>query len=124
MLYFVGSLIVCKKQVLYVYTPIYESVGTLFSDAVQRTLFGLVCGQLTLIGYFIIRGCRYQTLLLLSHPVVTTYGMRYFKHHYADPSKLLSMERAREYDRVAEVNEEDPQTPRSGLLWSPRNGIE
>ena len=43
MLYFVGALIVYKKQVLYVYTPIYESGGTLFADAVQRTLFGLVC---------------------------------------------------------------------------------
>ena len=42
MLYFVGALIVYKKQVLYVYTPIYESGGNLFSDAVQRTLFGLV----------------------------------------------------------------------------------
>ena len=122
MLYFVGSLIVYKKQVLYVYTPLYESGGTLFSDAVQRTLFGLVCGQLTLLGYFIIRGCRYQTLLLIPLPLFTVYGMRYFKHHYADPSKLLSMERAREYDRVAECEDEVPASP--GLMGSPRNGIE
>ena len=126
MLYFVGSLIVYKKQVLYVYTPIYESGGALFSDAVQRTLFGLVCGQLTLIGYFLIRGCKYQTLLLLPLPLFTVYGMRYFKRHYADPSKLLSMERAREYDRVAD-DEDDPTSPRaagSRGLGSPRNGIE
>lgn len=129
MLYFIGSLIVYKKQVLYVYTPIYESGGNLFSDAVQRTLFGLVCGQLTLLGYFIIRGCRYQSLLLIPLPVFTLYGMQYFRIHYADPSKLLSLERAREYDRMAEYDEDlnpsnPPSASSSSLLGSPRNGIE
>ncbi|CAB9506338.1 CSC1-like protein ERD4 [Seminavis robusta] len=124
MLYFMGSLIVYKKQVLYVYTPIYESGGTLFSDAVQRTLFGLVCGQLTLIGYFLTRGIRYQALFLLPLPVCTVYGMQYFKQHYADPSMLLSMERAREYDRVSEYHDDDETPPRGGGLGSPRNGIE
>jgi len=129
MLYFLGSLIVYKKQVLYVYTPIYESGGALFSKAVQHTLFGLVCGQLTLIGYLITRGCRYQALVLLPLPLCTVYGMRYFKKHYAEPSKLLSMERAREYDRVADELD-DPSTPLGrgldigNLMGSPRNGIE
>jgi hypothetical protein len=48
--------------------------------------------------------------------------MRYFRIHYADPSKLLSMERAREYDRVSEYDD-DGVSPRQGL-GSPRNGIE
>lgn len=127
MLYFIGSLIVYKKQVLYVYTPIYESGGNLFSDAVQRTLFGLVCGQLTLLGYFIILGCKYQTIILIPLPAFTIYGMRYFRIHYADPSKLLSMERAREYDRVSEYDDDDDvinTSSQSGLLSSPRNGID
>lgn len=128
MLYFAGSLIVYKKQVLYVYTPIYESGGTLFSVAVQRTLFGLVCGQLTLIGYFLIRGCRLQALFLLPLPVVTVFGMRYFRQHYADPSLLLSMERAREYDRVAEFYDYDEPSldDRAGLVLTPSspNGLE
>jgi Calcium-dependent channel, 7TM region, putative phosphate len=128
MLYFVGSLIVYKKQVLYVYTPLYESGGSLFSDAVQRTLFGLVCGQLTLLGYFLVRGCRYQTILLIPLPVFTVYGMQYFRNHYADPSKLLSMERAREYDRISELDDEGASgSVSSGLLGSPgspKNGLE
>ena len=132
MLYFVGSLIVYKKQVLYVYTPLYESGGNLFSDAVQRTLFGLVCGQLTLLGYFLVRGCRYQTIVLIPLPVFTIYGMRYFRMHYADPSKMLSLERAREYDRMSEYDDDQQggSGSSSGLMGSPslpgspRNGLE
>ena len=52
--------------------------------------------------------------------------MQTFKKHYADPSKVLSLERAREYDRVADA-EDDPNTPRpaGGMgLDSPRNGFD
>lgn len=52
--------------------------------------------------------------------------MRTFKQHYADPSKVLSLERAREYDRVADA-EDDPTTPSAsgGMgLDSPRNGFD
>jgi Calcium-dependent channel, 7TM region, putative phosphate len=51
---------VYKKQILYVYAPIYESGGTFFPDACDRTLFGLMCGQLTLIGYTTIRQSYYE----------------------------------------------------------------
>jgi calcium permeable stress-gated cation channel len=50
MLYFGFSLIVYKKQILYVYQPVYESGGAMFPGALQKTLFGLTCGQLTFIG--------------------------------------------------------------------------
>jgi hypothetical protein len=49
--------------------------------------------------------------------------MRYFRIHYADPSKLLSLERAREYDRVSEYDDDNGASPRQGF-GSPRNGIE
>ena len=83
LLYFMGSLVVYKKQVLYVYQPVYESGGTMFPSALQRTLFGLVCGQMTLIGYQITRGCYYQPIFLLPLPVGTIMGMGYFRRHYA-----------------------------------------
>jgi hypothetical protein len=83
MLYFVGSLIVYKKQVLYVYQPVYESGGAMFPSALQRTLFGLVCGQMTLIGYLISAGCYYQPIFSLPLPVATIWGMGYFRRHYA-----------------------------------------
>jgi hypothetical protein len=99
--YFVGALIVYKKQILYVYTPVYESGGAMFPVAVQRTLFGLVCGQMTLLGYIIIRGCYYQPIFLLPLPLVTIWTMNYFEKTYAEPSTRLSLERAREYDRLS-----------------------
>lgn len=59
-IYFFLALMVYKKQVLYVYTPIYESGGTFFPAACDRTLVGLLCGQLTFLGYIVIRKCYYQ----------------------------------------------------------------
>lgn len=54
--------------------------------------------------------------------------MNYFRHHYAEPSLLLSMERAREYDRVSEFNdfEEQPEGDRARLVGIPSspNGME
>ncbi|CAJ1948545.1 unnamed protein product [Cylindrotheca closterium] len=102
-LFFAGSLVVYKKQVLYVYQPVYESGGAFFPAALQRSLFGLVCGQLTLIGYFLTRGFRNSALFLLPLPLFTIWGMRYCDNHFADPSKRLSLERAREYDRVSDM---------------------
>jgi hypothetical protein len=58
--YFIGALMVYKKQVLYVYSPSYESGGSLFPLVCDRTIVGLICGQLTFIGYSIIRGGHYQ----------------------------------------------------------------
>jgi Calcium-dependent channel, 7TM region, putative phosphate len=98
--YFMGALLVYKKQVLYVYSPVYESGGAMFPIAVQRTLFGLVCGQLTFIGYLIIESCHYQPIFLFPLPLLTIYCMSYFSKTYAEPGKRLSLERAREHDRM------------------------
>lgn len=89
LLYYCFSLLVYKKQVLYVYQPVYESGGAMFPSALQKTLFGLCCGQLTLIGYMITRGFYYQPLFLLPLPVATLWGTSYFDEHYA--SKLSPM---------------------------------
>lgn len=98
LIYFCGALVVYKKQLLYVYSPVYESGGAMFPMAVQRTLFGLVCGQLTFLGYTIIRGCYYQPVALLPLPLITIWVMRFFEQTYAIPSTRLSLERARDYD--------------------------
>jgi Calcium-dependent channel, 7TM region, putative phosphate len=103
-LYFTGALIVYKKQVLYVYSPVYESGGAMFPIAVQRTLFALVCGQLTLLGYTVTRQCYYQPIFLLPLPFMTMWTMNYFQKTYAIPSSRLSLERARECDRVSSLS--------------------
>ncbi len=102
-LYFMGSLVVYKKQVLYVYTPVYESGGALFPDAVQRMLFGLVCGQVVFIGYVWVRGCNYQPIILIPLPIVTIWVMGYFNRHFAEPSRRLSLERAIECDHLSDI---------------------
>ncbi|KAL7568743.1 hypothetical protein ACA910_021736 [Epithemia clementina (nom. ined.)] len=99
LLYFFGALVVYKKQVLYVYSPVFESGGSMFPFAVQRTLFGLVCSQMTLLGYTVTRGCYYQPAALIPLPIITVLVMRYFHNTYVTPSTKLSLERARHYDR-------------------------
>lgn len=60
-LYFLGSLIVYKKQVLLICNnDNHESGGVMFPAVLRRTLIGLICGQLTLIGYTILREAYYQ----------------------------------------------------------------
>ncbi|GKY92356.1 hypothetical protein MPSEU_000206500 [Mayamaea pseudoterrestris] len=106
LIYFLGALTVYKKQVLYVYSPVFESGGAMFPTALQRTLFGLVCGQVTLFGYMITKGARFQLFALIPLIVTSICAMNYFERKYAAPSKLLSLERAREYDRLIVLEEE------------------
>lgn len=100
--YFLGALIVYKKQILYVYTPSYEGGGNLFPLVCDRTLFGLIISQLTFIGYSLIRKGQRQPLFLFPLPFITLYMMNYFRDHYATPSLKLSLEIAIEIDRVAD----------------------
>eukprot|EP00557_Chaetoceros_sp_GSL56_P003961 CAMPEP_0176502360 /NCGR_PEP_ID=MMETSP0200_2-20121128/14707_1 /TAXON_ID=947934 /ORGANISM="Chaetoceros sp., Strain GSL56" /LENGTH=1124 /DNA_ID=CAMNT_0017901417 /DNA_START=137 /DNA_END=3511 /DNA_ORIENTATION=+ len=97
-LYFIGALMVYKKQVLYVYTPSYESGGSLFPLVCDRTIVGLICGQLTFMGYSIIRGGHYQPLALVPLVYFSVWTMSYFQTTYAEPSKRLTLERAKELD--------------------------
>lgn len=101
-LYFGFSLIVYKKQTLYVYQSVYESGGEMFPVCLQLTLFALVLGQLTFIGYLGTRKAFSQVLFLLPLPLATLWGKNYFNEYYVKPSTKLSLERAREYDRVSE----------------------
>ena len=59
-MFFLVALIVYKKQVLLVYAPEHESGGTMFPSACVRVLMGLIGGQITLIGYTILRASFYQ----------------------------------------------------------------
>ena len=116
-IYFVCALVVYKKQILYVYSPVYESGGAMFPRAVQHTLFGLACGQMTLLGYLTVRGCYGVPLLVLPLPILTIWIMGYFEKTFAIPGMKLSLERAREYDEMSDrrVAEDEGMTDSHGL---------
>jgi len=98
-LYFLGSLIVYKKQVLLICNnDNHESGGVMFPAVLRRTLIGLICGQLTLIGYTILREAYYQPLALFPLPAITAIMMRSFTQHYEVPSTQLSLEMAKDLD--------------------------
>ena len=105
----------------------YESGGAMFPGSLQKTVLSLVLGQLTLTGYLLTRKAVFQGLFLLPLPFTTIYVMKFFDEHYAstfrnsdlllflfadfsltllflslESSTKLSLERAREYDRVSE----------------------
>lgn len=102
-IYFVGSLMVYKKQALYVYIPLYESGGAMFPDVCSHMLFGLLCSQMTLLGYTVIRQCFYEPLMLMPLPFITIWVSRYFRHNFCDAARQLSLERAVERDRVSDL---------------------
>jgi len=97
--YFLGALLVYKKQILVVYCPTYESGGTMFPSACHRTLTGLLCGQVTLIGYSILKQGFYQPLFLLPLLVFTVGMMNVYKKLYAEPGRQLSIEKALSLDK-------------------------
>jgi len=118
-LYFGFSLIVYKKQILYVYQPVYESGGAMFPGSLQKTVFSLALGQLTFIGYLFTRKALFQGLFLFPLPFATIWIMKYFDENYAKSSTQLSLERAREYDRVSEWlarNKEVTSSPKGDAL--------
>ena len=93
--YFTIALLVYKFQVLYVYTPEYESGGELFPSVLHRTLVGLTCGQFTLLGYLLIRvPGGWQPFFLIPLPIYTLYMVTHFTNIYDKPSERLSLERA------------------------------
>jgi hypothetical protein len=102
-IYFVGSLMVYKKQALYVYIPLYESGGAMFPDACGYMLFGLLCSQMTLLGYCVIRQCFYEPLMLMPLPFITIWVSRYFRRNFGEAARQLSLERAVERDRVSNM---------------------
>eukprot|EP00581_Thalassiosira_minuscula_P017487 CAMPEP_0183711430 /NCGR_PEP_ID=MMETSP0737-20130205/6933_1 /TAXON_ID=385413 /ORGANISM="Thalassiosira miniscula, Strain CCMP1093" /LENGTH=1006 /DNA_ID=CAMNT_0025939935 /DNA_START=103 /DNA_END=3123 /DNA_ORIENTATION=+ len=96
--FFLGAWLVYKNQILIVFNPLYESGGTMFPMACHRTLIGLVCGQLTLIGYSIMRLGFYQALMMLPLPLITVKMMDVFKTLYEIPGMCISVEQAVELD--------------------------
>ena len=85
-LYFGFSLIVYKKQILYVYQPVYESGGAMFPGSLQKTLLSLALGQIILIGYLFTRvsgtyfSIKFYLVLLFIHA-----------HSIGDFSLILSL---------------------------------
>jgi hypothetical protein len=102
--FFAGSWLVYKNQILTVYKPSYESGGTMFPMACHRTLIGLVCGQLTLIGYSIMREGFYQALTMFPLPLISIKMMTVFKNMYVIPGACISIERAVEIDTRRHVD--------------------
>jgi len=98
-IFFMFALIVYKMQVLYVYTPSYESGGTMFLGACHRTLIGLIFGQVTLMGYTLSMLGFLQFFALVPLPVLTIKVMNNFKKTYDHQCMRLSLERAVNLDK-------------------------
>lgn len=98
--YFFFALLLYKKQILFVYTPKYESGGEHYPIAMDRTLVGLICGQFTFVGFVFLRegvkSLKYFAILPL--PFLSMYMRMRFHWSYVKPCHNLSLERARGID--------------------------
>jgi hypothetical protein len=63
----------------------------MFPMACHRTLIGLVCGQLTLIGYTVMREGFYQALTMFPLPLISIKMMTVFKNMYVIPGACVSI---------------------------------
>jgi len=97
-LYFSCALVVYKKQVLYVYTPNYESGGKMFPTICYYTLLGLTMSQVTFLGYLILKQGYFEPIVILPLPFYTLWKNSEFMSLYNAPSNTISLERARELD--------------------------
>lgn len=132
-IYFLAAFLVYKTQLICVFAPGCDSGGVMFPTACQLTLFGLVCGQITLVGYTVLRQGFYQPMLLLPLPIYTFAMMAYFKRIFEDPAGNLSVERAIELDKIGPpifdesvyrqpilIEEDLEPTPYRGLQENPK----
>ena len=90
----------------------------MFPDACGYMLFGLLCSQMTLLGYCVIRQCFYEPLMLMPLPFITIWVSRYFRHNFGEAARQLSLERAVERDRVSSLKAMQT-VKRDGSLTSP-----
>eukprot|EP00592_Proboscia_alata_P001420 CAMPEP_0194382168 /NCGR_PEP_ID=MMETSP0174-20130528/58524_1 /TAXON_ID=216777 /ORGANISM="Proboscia alata, Strain PI-D3" /LENGTH=843 /DNA_ID=CAMNT_0039167247 /DNA_START=724 /DNA_END=3255 /DNA_ORIENTATION=+ len=115
-IYFIGALLVYKKQALFVFRPVHESGGLSFPPAITRTLVGLICGQLTFIGYLAVLDCLAQVYFLSPAPFITLYFMRLFHKEYVKPGYCLTLERAAEIDTLQRTHDAALQKTRDATL--------
>jgi len=101
-IYFMFALLVYKKQVLYTYTPVYESGGMMFLTVCDLTLIGLITAQATLAGYILIRTAYWELLSIIPLPWLTYRMMKFFQKSYAEPAKGLNLEIAIELDKAGD----------------------
>ena len=98
--YFGLALLVYKYQLLFVYIPKYESGGSFWHPCFRRSLISLLAGQLTLIGFMIVRAGVIEATLLVPLPFITLMFWRYCDDKMFKPTSVLSLFDALKEDRV------------------------
>lgn len=96
----------------------------MFPDACGCMGFGLLCSQMVLLGYTVIRQAFYEPLLLMPLPVITIFVNRYFRFNFAEAATQLSLERAVERDRLSELKAKLKTHSQSNILKSPTMSFE
>ncbi|KAJ1450508.1 hypothetical protein M885DRAFT_532295 [Pelagophyceae sp. CCMP2097] len=71
LLFFGWASIVYRHQLLYVYTPVFESGGLLWPKMYRRTLFSLFVMQFTMIGIFFLKHAFFQGYAVIALSLAT-----------------------------------------------------
>jgi len=99
-IFFLGSLLVYKRQALFIYVTKYESGGLMFPTVCSRTLVGLMLSQLVFFGYLFIRKANVEAMCLSPLPFLTYWVMGDLFESYAVPGMRLTLERAKDIDNL------------------------
>jgi len=88
----------------HVYTPEYDGGGACWEHLFNASMAGLLIGTLTLAALFydLPDSNYFYALLVLSVLIVGTHA--YYLHHFASPSRYLSLEQASKVDQRCDVS--------------------
>eukprot|EP00968_Pinguiococcus_pyrenoidosus_P001543 scaffold69_cov248-Pinguiococcus_pyrenoidosus.AAC.37 len=94
LIFFGFSYVVYKHNFMYVYAHTSESGGALFFPMYERTIGGMIIGQLLVAGYMFIRLAVPQAIVALALPALTYVAGNTLKYRYQKAASNLSYENA------------------------------
>ena len=101
LVYFVGAAAVYRHQALYVYTPRAEAGGALWFGVVRHTLFGLACGNATLVSMLVFKYSFLAATVTAPLVAVPIVGSVFFDQVYGRKCSQITLARVIEMDRPA-----------------------
>lgn len=105
------ALIVYRNQLLYVYIPLYESGGSLWSPVARSFSFALILFQLSMMGVFLLNNRPYCTAFMLPALLITGISVKYIDSTYND-MRALPLTTSKLFDIIATTKtQQDTETP-------------
>jgi hypothetical protein len=110
--YFLVGLVVTRHQLLYVFTPVFESGGQFFPRVFSRMVIGMLLYQTFMVGYFLYKSCYYQAIALIPLMVATCIYHFYVKEGFVNIANSPTQEEVTRFDSLVKSLREQQEKAR------------